>query len=342
MPAERVEIGCSTGRGSLLGVQPFMTVRDYSSPEAFHARLDSLLREAREIEWLSERTVVVFPEHIGTWLAACGAPDAVFTAPTVARAMRAIILRNPLGFSARLLAGREHDRAAAALFRMRADSMARIYQTVFSCLALDYGVTVVAGSIVLPNPRVIDRRIEARPGPLASASAVFDPRGRPHDRLVHKIYPVTDELAFTGAAPLESLPTFDTPAGLLGVLICADSWYPAPYHRLREAGVELIAVPSFAAGRNVWERPWQGYDGAPAPADVNPADIGCLTEGQAWRKYAMAGRIPASGAPYGVNVFLRGSLWDLGGDSDLATGVCGENIVVAGQEGAALVNIWLS
>ncbi|HEY63838.1 MAG TPA: hypothetical protein G4O02_04650 [Caldilineae bacterium] len=38
-------------------------------------------------------------------------------------------------------------------------------------------------------------------------------------------------------------PAFDTPAGRLGVLICADSWYPQACEAMRDHSVEMIAVP---------------------------------------------------------------------------------------------------
>jgi predicted amidohydrolase len=341
MSMDVMECGTDTGRGNLLGVQPVLAANDYASEEIFHVRLDGYMTEARARGWLSERTVVVFPEHVGTWLAASGAHEAVFAAPTIARAMRTLIFRNPLAFGAALLAGREKDQTSAALFRMRAKTMARIYQAVFSRLARDYSVTVVAGSLVLPAPCVDNGRIMVGSGLLYNTCAVFGPDGRAYSHLVRKVYPVTDELAFTSPAPLINLPTFDTPAGRLGVLICADCWYPAPYDTLRAASAELIAVPSFVMGSNSWDRPWQGYDGAPTPEDVDPTDVRTLTEGQAWRKYALAGRMARSGARYAVNVFLRGGPWDLGGDSGVATGIRGEDLVEAGRDGAALVNVWL-
>lgn len=77
------------------------------------------------------------------------------------------------------------------------------------------------------------------------------------------------------------------------------------------------------------------------PDDVDPKDVGRLTEGQAWLKYSLPGRLRSSGANWGLTVFLRGALWDLGSD--------GHTIVVDGPavteakhvSGAALVNCWL-
>jgi predicted amidohydrolase len=136
------------------------------------------------------------------------------------------------------------------------------------------------------------------------------------------------------------LPVFDTPAGRLGVLVCADSWYPAVYRRLKEEQVELIAVPSYAAGKGLWEQPWQGYNGASAPADVDPQDAGKITEGQAWEKYALSGRMESAGARYGVNVFLRGELWNLGTDG-YSRIVCEGETAQSTSEKAALLNLWL-
>jgi predicted amidohydrolase len=158
---------------------------------------------------------------------------------------------------------------------------------------------------------------------------------------VRKAFPISIELPFTTPAPVAELPAFDTPAGRLGVLICADSWYPAAYERLRAHGVELIAVPSDGVTKEAWEGLWRGYDGAPAPADVDPADVGVLTEAQAWRKYALAGRISQAGARCGINVFLRGELWDLGAHGGCATVVGGAAVIEAKGSGAALLNLWL-
>ncbi len=83
---------------------------------------------------------------------------------------------------------------------------------------------------------------------------------------------------------------------------------------MRELGVQMVAVVSFAHGNGSSTRPWAGYSGAPCPADVDSADIGTITEAEAWRRYALAGRAGTSRARCGVNVFLRGSLWDLGSD----------------------------
>ena len=127
-------------------------------------------------------------------------------------------------------------------------------------------------------------------------------------------------------------------------MICAElRWYPQAYATMKEQDIELLAVPSFdLLGSEYWNRHWHGYDGWPAPADVDGRDIKKITEAQAWKKYSLAGRIPSSGAKYGMNVFLRGKLWDqdLGGKP--AT-LIRENEVFVEEptQQAAILNLWL-
>jgi hypothetical protein len=102
-----------------------------------------------------------------------------------------------------------------------------------------------------------------------------------------------------------------------------------------------VAVPSFISAQGHWERPWGGYDSNPTPEDVDRGDIGKLTEGEAWRKYALAGRMELSGARAGMNVFLRGRFWDLVADGGTALAVTQDALSEAGQHGAAVVCLWI-
>lgn len=324
----------------MLAVQPFMLSADYAWPALFQAKIHHYVAEAAQRGWLNPRTILVFPEHIGTWLAAAGG-DMVARAATLAAALRPLIIRHGWSFLRAFVHSSEADRAVAALFRARAATMAALYSETFATLAAAYGVTIVAGSIVLPAPQVEAGRVSAGRGPLYNTAVVFAANGEAYPHLVRKIYPIRSEQGFVAAADVAALPVFATPAGRLGVLICADAWYPAPYAHLAAQGVELLAVPSYVAEKGVWRQPWAGYNGGPAPADVDLGHVGVLSEGEAWRRYALAGRIEATAARAGIHVFLRGRLWDLGGDSGESMAVAGRTVVETESEAAALLNLWL-
>ena len=323
--------GEDTGAGNLLGLQPYMVPADYASEERLRGKLDGYLAAARERGFLTEKTVVVLPEYLGTWLVVAREKASVYRAETTDEATLTVALSNLPGFVGRL---RFTDSATRkALFQMKARSMAAIYNRVFSQLAREYAVTIVAGSILLPNPRVEGGSVVIGRGPLYNVSAVYGPDGRARTPVVRKAFLIEEEKPFLSAGAVEALPVFDTPAGRLGVLVCADAWYPESYQVLRKKGAEVIAVPSFLRPDNAWERPWSGAKAAPGEV---------ITEGEAWMRYALAGRMKESAARAGINVFLRGKLWDLGSDGQ-ATGVLGDEVYTCPRvDGAVMMNLWLT
>jgi hypothetical protein len=305
--------------------------------------LDSYLALALKQGFLNEQTIVIWPEYIGSPLLVTGETQFIYQTKSFVLAVGLLILRHLPSFLSYLFTAKEKNKIFAACFRMKAVSMAQNFDAVFSRLAKDYAVTMVAGSIVLPAPQIRDGKLVAGTGPLYNISAVYAPDGTIYPDLVLKAFPTADELTFTTPAPVQDLPGFDTPAGQLGVLICADSWFPQAYATLKSRDVDFIAVPSFGAGTPAtWDQLWTGYDGWPNPPDVDPKDICHITEGQAWLKYALAGRIAESGAGQGVNVFLRGDLWNVDIDGGRATVVNDGKVTVQNPLlGASLFNLWL-
>ena len=342
----RVErINTNAGRGNLLGIQPWMTPADYHDGLRFRQKLQAYLQTAKDSGLIiPQKTVVVFPEYLGTWLVASDEPNRVYTSQTVQAALTTMVLASPVLFwrAYRSVPDGVTDRTKYALFAMKARPMAETYRLTFDLLAAEFAVTIVAGSILLPDPSVRNGKLVVGNGPLYNVSAVFHPDGRIDPQLVRKVYPITDELPFVCPANPADVPVFDTPVGKLGVLVCADSWNAPVYETLKRKGATLLAVPSYSAGDGVWKATWRGYSGTKTPPDAR-ADVGRITEGQAWLSHAMAGRAaPEAGITKGLNVFLRGKLWDLGTD--------GTTIILNGAtrpktaphlDGAALTCLWL-
>ncbi len=336
---ETVEIGAGSGRGNLLGIQPWMRQVDYASEEAFFSRLDGYFRAAREKGWIAKNTIAVLPEYLGTWLVVASEKRPVLQATTITAAMSHLVRSHPVAFALELLRAREKQRVEASLFRLKAQEMARIYTAVFSRLAREYGVTIAAGSILLPEPRVVNGQVLAGKGPLYNICAVFRPDGRAEPELVKKAYPIASEQPFVSQGTPGEIPAFDTPAGRLGILICADSWFPEAFERMRALEVEILAVPSAVLPGDHWMQPWMGYSGFTAPEDVDPTDIGRLLEFQAWDRYALEGRFARSGARLGMNLFLYGVLWDLSPCAGRWKMIAGEAVTKGCCDGAALINV---
>ena len=339
---ERNPYGRAGTRGNLLGIEPYVKPEDYISQKAFMAKLDGYLADARAQGWLNERTIVVWPEYVGTWLAVMGETPA----PLISGVVQNIAAKHPVEFGKFLAAAMEQNKPFAAAFRTKAADMAEAYQSIFSSLSKKYRVTTVAGSIVLPSPHVVRGKIVFDVnGPLYNVSAVFDAKGRIHADLVLKAYPTAGELPYTAPAPVGNLPVFETPAGRLGVLICADSWYPSVYARMKERKAQLLAVPSFGhGGLKSWGDTWPGYAPWSNPSDVDPNDLNTISNSDAWLKYSLATRIEECDALFGANVFLHGALWpDLQAGGGIAV-VCRRDKIWKRElptDGATLNNLWL-
>ena len=326
--------------GNLLGIQPELFPNDYRSPQLLRRKLAAYLDKARSQGLLNDKTIVVFPEHVGTWLVASGEKDEVYSADNVADAMAWLAVSNPLKLLGALISAKGQDRLADALFRMKAGQMASDYQSIFGGLAKEFGVTLVAGSIVLPEPRVENGMLLPGSGPLYNVSQVFAADGQPLGQPQRKVVPIIDEQGFTASAAASDLQVVATPAGRLCVLICADSWFPQNYQALAAGNVDLLAVPAFLTGNGSWSKPWGGYNGAATPADVQ-LQPGEASEGEAWQRLAMVGRMGQSGAHAGITVFMRGQLWDMGSDGHSLIADQQQHALAADDSGARLINLWL-
>ncbi len=337
--AETASFGEDRGRGNLVGIQPYMVPSDYATEDRFRSKIDGYLAAAKESGFLGGKTTVVLPEYLGAWLVTAGEKRSVYTAETAQSAMTTLVATNPVRFL-RYKVGSGQS-AQAVLFQMKAREMAGIYQRVFSGLASKYAVTIVAGSTLAPSPSAGESGLAVGDGGLFNMSGVYGPDGRLLG-IVKKAFLTKDERPFLTAAEVSSNQAFQTTVGRLGVIVCADAWYPQSYQRLREDHVEVVAVPSFlsSGAENAWERIWFGYDG-PTPPDVGQRDFQKLTEGQATMKYALPGRLAASGAKVGMEVFLRGRLWDMRSDGVAIAVSEGKVYQTKRVDGATIVNLWL-
>lgn len=306
-------------RGNLLAVQPELFTPDYQSAERLQLKFHAYLENARRQGLLNERTVVVFPEHVGTWLVASGEKPEVYAAADWPTAMDWMAASNPLKVARGWITARGEQRLTDTLFRMKAVDMAHDYQTLFGGLAHDFKVTVVAGSIVLPDPEVEDGELRPGTGQLYNVSLTFGPDGRPLGQPQRKVFPTRHELSYLNNGRGERLQVLDTPAGRLGVLIGTDSWYPDTYATLVEQRVELLAIPAALNQSGRWQQPWPGFDAELVPGDVRLAP-NSLSNAEAWQRLAVGERLLASGARGAAVAFAHSRLWNVTEDGQSLLG----------------------
>jgi predicted amidohydrolase len=335
-------VGIDSAKGNIVGIQPYMVENDYANANNFFQKLDAYFAKAQAQGFFTNKTVVVLPEYIGTWLVVANEKNSIYSAPTIAEGMTTLVLANLFSFIPNYWNAPEvSDKLKYAIFKMKAKQMANIYHATFFDLANKYKVDIVAGSIVLPYPQIADNQITVSGDSLYNISIVYHKEREKPPQIVRKVYPIVEELSFTHACAVSEIPVFDLSIGRTGVLICADSWHPTAYKILKKQGANIILVPSYSSPAGIWTTQWNGYNGTEPPQDVDLEDIKKITEGEAWLKYALAGRIKATDAQYGFNVFLRGKFWDLGADGYALIVRKGELTKGKPIEGASIICLWL-
>ena len=340
----RIELAINDGvnndRGNLLGIEPDLSPRDFQSLALIHRKLAAYLNTARDAGLVNDKTVVVLPEHIGTWLMFRGEKNELYQAANLNDAMHWLAISNPLAFTRAWLRADGESRTNDARLRMKASNMAADYQTLFGGLAKEFGVTLVAGSIALPEPRIDNGKLLPGSGPLYNSSVVFDRTGVALGNPQLQLLPTYEEQSYIQPGPDHELNVVDTPAGRLGILIGSDSWYPENYRTLNEKGAQLIAVPAFIVGKTTWDKPWGGYKSVSTPSEIS-LKPGEVTEGDAWHRLTLISSLPISNAEAGVTVFLRGKFWD---KHSTGLGFISRNGQTSPDQpgtGARLLNLWL-
>lgn len=340
--AALLEVGEDEGGGNVVGVQASMEPEAYATAEAFDTQLRAWMEAADNQQWLRPDTVVVLPESIGTWLLLVDEPASVIEAGDGEAALQALILRHlPAFLGARSDAPAE-DENQYALYAMRAEEIAEVYQDVMSGIAADYSITLVAGSVLLPEPQVEDGVIVPLKGrELRNVSYVFDRDGNIAGAPAVECYPDSHKQAFLTPGSVGRIETVDSPAGRLGVLVGADSWYPEAWTAVLAAGAERVIAPILISPQGAWQEPWKGYDGFEAPADVDPQDIGRLTLDEAHEKYGLPGRARFSGLEAGMSVPLRGEMWEEDTDGQVSASLMGHTIEGPLTDEPVITNLWL-
>jgi len=339
---ELEEFGTNSGQGNIVGIQPKVSPIDFANETNFFNKLDAYLQEAKQANYLMENTVVLFPEYIGTWLVVAGEKEGVYTANNITEAAKLMISSNLAKFLLTYLdAPQVPDRVKYSLFAMKSAEMADIYHRTFSQLSNKYQVTIVAGSILLPEPIIKNNTLKVSKGNLYNVSVIYKADGKPYSEIIKKVFLTSDEQPFTKSSKINQLPVFDLPIGRTSVLICADSWYLENYQYLDSQKAEIALIPSFCSSDGKMTEKWKGYDGYPTPDDVEKSDIGTISEQNAWLKYSLSTRSKETSIKQGMNVFLRGRLWEMGSDGNAIILKDKETKLSASINGATIVCLWL-
>ena len=283
-------------RINLVAIQMEAEPDRFADEDSYREYIFDLMDMAADKTTLGPDSLVVFPEHVGTFTVLLGDGEIIGESHDLAEAMEGIIRKNLVGLSFQRL--RHQISWPRALFVSRQDRMAQLYFSVFSDLARKHRSYVVAGTAALSDRTLalyLPPEAPGHPGenPCArsvyNVSVVFGPEGEVlgAQRKVGLV-----ELEGPGGLDLvaedpERIRAVPTSLGRLGIAICLDAFKDLVLDRLQEEQAEILVQPS----------------ANPVPWAVWQQEEWLLSS---WRAVYGEQRFA-----YGVNPMMTGSLLDL-------------------------------
>jgi len=300
----------------LIPVDPRLSAVDFRDIDLLYEKLTRALRASKNM--VAKQQVLVFPEYIGLGLFLNQGGESVLEAGSIAAGLGALAKQH-LGsvvwqfFKTYLdfFVGPAEQRLKRSVFQTFANEVWKIYCELFGNLAEAHRNWVVAGSILLPKIARGKSGWQLQGNRLYNQSVVFDPRGEIAG-VTAKVHPTPDELGFINAGDLAAWQPVTTSWGKLAVFICADCWYPDMYSQALKFEATHYAVPAMVSPETAWSDPWNGYQPASTtPADIPAGLVGNLTEGEAWERFGLNGRLKDIRHQGGVVSQFKGSMLDL-------------------------------
>jgi predicted amidohydrolase len=280
---------------NLVAVQARVSLEVYESPEVFRQWILNLTEEATK-GLPAAPTLTAFPEMIGFPLLLTLADEKTLQDKTLTQALQRFLKGHWLELIQHAIKHRHFSHSAA--FLPSAVPAYLAYKNAFAEAAKTFGVTLVAGSSLLPHiTEEASRGVHITNPKVYNSSFVFSPTGQLLGRS-QKLYLTPGMESRLGLAQgrLSDLHAIQTPVGKIAVPICLDAFYTSVIDHLDGLGAEIVVMPS--ANPLLWDGRWA----------VNPT----LSEGEAWMKYGLLQQLQNRlHIRYGVNPMLVGQVWDI-------------------------------
>lgn len=275
----------------LVGVQMTLDLEDFWTRDAFEAKIRHQMEAVAAVSDPELPTLVVFPEDVGLMLVVQGMKRRLAGITSIEEAIQKSVIGHLLPLTwTKLVRGVSW---VPALFLHKDKIIAETYFDVFSKMAREYGVYLVAGSVVLPPYAIEEGEVQWRAGPtehrVYNTSYFFGPDGKVIGKQ-DKVYLIDLEqeaaLDLTSGR-LDDLQVYDTPLGKIGIAICLDAFQDDVIEALVAQGAQILVQPT--ANPGPWSREQQ----------------------EDWLRSSY-NKVAVDGSfAYAVNPMMNGPLWDI-------------------------------
>ncbi|PZX55704.1 carbon-nitrogen hydrolase family protein [Algoriphagus chordae] len=293
---------------NILGIQPYMVATDYFDQIIYKEKIRQYLVAANAKAFIGNNTLIIYPENIGTWLVLIGEKHRLAAKKSLKEMMKTLAMSNAFDFFLGYLkTGNEANKESSAIFRMKAKTMLAAYYKTFSELSAESKTYIIAGSIVLPSPRVVDGNIYLElDGPLYNASFLFGPEGKVLGDPILRPFP-NSELAKDS----QITQVFELPFGKTSVSICSNEWHKKPHASNENYEQASDFISTFCTGEHAMTTTQDGASLVNNTEQQDSQDIGRLTSYDSNQAKSQTTAPANKIATVGLEVFLHGELWDL-------------------------------
>ncbi len=295
-------IGYNKKLGNIVGIQTFMVPADYSNEERFFKKLETYILEAQRNGFLSDKSIVVFPEHIGTPLVLLEEEKSLYYQNSLEDVIK-ILTKNYFFLNYQKS---KESFTIQKLFIYKSKKMKDVYVRTFSQLSKFYNITILAGSIFLPNPKLNGSEIFIEGEELKNVSFIFS-YGKLLPIFVEK-YRLSNFEDFTRNAQASNFTVYQIPnlnTSFL-ILLSNDSLYNQNY----ESNAEIVISPSavYEKQKILWQDPAIS-DNPKSNRSLFTEEDKNLSQVELWQKFGLAGKFSYLTSKIYLQVFLRGEFF---------------------------------
>ncbi len=224
--------------GNLIAIEPYFLPIDYYSEENFYNSIYPLLERAKKEGVIDRKTLIVFPEHTGTGLILLGETKPIFNSKSFESGIELL--------ESHYRKQHENSISIRDILRMKSPLMAKTYHRIFSRLASEYNVSIIAGSILVADPEIKDSEFIAGNGEIYNVSVTYLGSGKAIPPLIKKVHLNDWEAKLASPGSLQQDFIVKVPAWSVGNLIGEDSLAQSLYKEIGSIKIDAIVSPASA------------------------------------------------------------------------------------------------
>lgn len=310
-PIQALNFGADRKMGNIIGVQAFVAPLEYSTEKRFFEKTENYLLEAKKKGWLNSKSLIVFPEHYGSFLFLVDEPASVFQSEDYKEAINKIISKKSPEYYKSYPFSKSQNPSTETVLRIKSSQMKKIYQDTFSTLSRIYQVNIIAGSIALPSTFIKNGDLELSDnGALENSGFLFLPDGKIHEsKFSKKNLNSLEKMILAPGDSGKQKVKLSSWSEEFGILYSLDSLYLKNYtNDLLDNDIDIIVSPSsLIDGESIdWSLPEIYMN---ASEQKKPPEIINQDFFQNWTKYSILEKMKVTQARIGFQVFLQGKIF---------------------------------